>query len=484
VKHSKTIVLMITAMSVITGTLESPACTSFMLKTDQGLYFVHSLNQGSWERVPGIIFINQRDTWKKGYSWESLIRVIGDSPPGLVWRSQYGSVTFNPLGKEFPDGGMNEAGLFIWEMSFDDTEYPRDEYKPMLFQMQWMQYQLDNFKSIDEVIDNAGRMAIDGWGWHYFVADASGRAAIIDFVSGKPVVYSGADLPLPICCNSSYPEAMTWLEQHEGFGGELPITQNFNEIPRFIYGAKLMQEFSTQDPVDYGFHMLDAMSTNVRWSVVFDVSNMTVFFKTNVDPAIRHFAFTDSDFGRKDGPLMLDIEHPGPENIRHEFVPYDGDMNRKLLGDILAEFCKEPELRQALLEDQGTDIAGLVQAMDRKVQTPDASIDFSIQGEWVGKAEYPAGDAPMELPMSLTLGDVRKNLSGTVNDDVLIKNLAMTNIDYAGGLLNFTIHHPETGDVLYYELHASAAEMRGRISILGKQKRGSVSLTRKTPAGQ
>jgi len=65
-----------------------------------------------------------------------------------------------------------------------DTEYPRDSTDPTLFQCQWMQHVLDNFSTTAEVIANASQMALDGWGWHYFVADASGRTAIIDFVDG------------------------------------------------------------------------------------------------------------------------------------------------------------------------------------------------------------------------------------------------------------------------------------------------------------
>jgi hypothetical protein len=155
-------------------TLKSSACTSLILKTKDGLYFVHSLNQGDWKSVPGLIFVNQRDAWKKGYSWEALLKVNDESAPSLVWKSKYGSVTFNPLGKEFPDGGMNEKGLYIWEMSFAETKFPDDPNKPKLFMMQWMQYQLDNFSTIGEVMKNAGQMSLDGWEWHFFVADRSG----------------------------------------------------------------------------------------------------------------------------------------------------------------------------------------------------------------------------------------------------------------------------------------------------------------------
>jgi len=121
----KSIIAGLTFILMVAINSESSAGTSFMLKTDQGLYFVHSLNQGDWESVPGLIFINQRNTWKKGYSWEALLQVNDESTPSLVWKSKFGSVTFNPFGREFPDGGMNEKGLYIWEMSFSETKFPK-----------------------------------------------------------------------------------------------------------------------------------------------------------------------------------------------------------------------------------------------------------------------------------------------------------------------------------------------------------------------
>jgi hypothetical protein len=39
----------------------------------------------------------------------------------LSWISRYGSVTFSTFGKDMTDGGVNEVGLYIWEMS-NETE--------------------------------------------------------------------------------------------------------------------------------------------------------------------------------------------------------------------------------------------------------------------------------------------------------------------------------------------------------------------------
>jgi len=473
----KYIVTIMAGILVFLLAIDLSACTSFLLKTKGSLFFVHSLNQGNWKSVPGLIFFNQRNEWKKGYSWEALL-TVGETEPSIVWQSQYGSVTFNPFGKEFPDGGMNEKGLYIWEMSLSKTNFPDDPNKPKLFMMQWMQYVLDNFSTVDEVVENAGRMSIDGWEWHFFIADESGKTAIIDFVDGRPAVYSGETMPVPICCNSNYSEAMEWLNVHQGFGGDVEIKQNFSEIPRFIYGAKLMQEYTDQDPVDYSFMMLDAMSENVRWSVVFDVKKSRVHFKTNLNQNIRSFTFGPGDFSRKNGPLMADIETAGPGDIKKEFTPYNEENDRALIKSVLQFFCQDPDERKRLLDDQNVDLDGLTVQLQKKVHVRKDEMDLRLAGDWEGKAKYPASGDFMEVDMILTLHKKGGQLSGSVNDKVLIKGLPIEKPVYKGGLLTFLIRAPDSGDLLRYNLFISSGGIRGTIDIFGERRRATLNLKR------
>jgi len=476
---NKLIVLSFILLWVIAFTFDSSACTSFMLKTDQGLFFVHSLNQGNVKSVQGLIFINQRNVWKKGYSWENLIKVNADCQPSLIWKSKFGSVTFNPFGKEFIDGGMNEAGLYIWEMNFN-TEYPDDPNKPKLFQCQWMQYVLDNFSSTDEIIKNANQMSIDGWGWHYFVADKSGKTAIIDFIDGKPVVYSGDSMPIPMCCNSPYPEAMKWLSQHQGFGGELEIEKIYKEIPRFLHGTKLLQDYTTQDPVDYSFNILEEMSKNVRWSVVIDVNKMKVYFKTNVNQDIRHFVLNPEDFGREDGLLMLDIECPGPGDIRSQFTSYNKELDKKPIQSFFELVYANPAYREAILQGQDFSIDEIIQSFMEKCQWPDPPRTEDIQGEWKGSVKYPTPDGYMELPTILVLKGENDQLSGTMNDNEVIKNLSISNVVYKGGQLNFTIKVPDSRDVVYYQLYRSTDGFKGAAEVWDQAKKALLSLELKS----
>lgn len=458
---------------------EAKACTSFMLKTKQGLFFVHSLNQGNVPNVQGNIYINQRNVWKQGYSWENLIEMENEVTPNLIWRSKFGSVTFNPFGKELIDGGMNEAGLYIWEMNFD-TQYPDDPHKPKLFQCQWMQYVLDNFESTEEVIENASQMSIDGWGWHYFVADKSGNTAIIDFIDGKPVIYSGDSMPVPMCCNSSYPTAMKWLNQHQGFGGELPIEKRYQEIPRFIHGARLLKDYRDEDPVAYSFNMLEEMSKNVRWSVVIDVNQMTVYFNTNLNKEIRHFTLSIADFEREDGLLMMDIDTPGPGDVRPQLSSYSRALDRKPIYSFFELVFSIPEFKKTIVQDRELSIDDVVQNVMIKMTDLDPSGVSEIKGDWVGTIKYPSSDGYMELPADLSLFHRAGDWSGVLNDGTVIKNLSISNIRQSGGLLNFAIKIPESGDVAYCQLHLSQDGFKGAIELWTQSKNALITLKRKS----
>jgi len=480
-RTSKRILIIATALTLVIVSATNSrlsACTSFQLKSENDIVIAHSLNFGIVPSVPGAIYINQRDVYKTGYSWESLIQVNDDPPPNLIWKSKYGSVTFNTFGRELPDGGVNEAGLSIWEMGFD-TRYPDDATKPKLFQCQWMQYVLDNHSTVDEVLDNADRMAIDGWGWHYFVGDKSGKTAIIDFVDGKPVVYSGSSLPLPLCCNSPYSDAMKWLSQHEGFGGELEIKQIFEEIPRFVYGAKLLQDFDQQNPVEYSFQILDDVSVNVRWSIVCDLNNMTVYWSTNLNKEIRYFSLTPDDFAHSDGPLMLDIEYPGPGDVKGEFVSYTDDANLALLRTVFERlFELSPGLKKATLDSQGADLDGFVRAITERVRDSDHTADHDILGNWTGGYSVTANDSLIDVPMTLKLFGNDDNLTGTLGDELSGIELPISNLSYNGGLLQFTVWNPETDDLSLYQLYLTAGQINGSAQLWTSNKQATVSLTR------
>ena len=73
-----------------------------------------------WDIGDGMVVVNKRGVVKQA--------LVGTNP--ARWTSRFGSVTFDQYGREFPSGGMNEAGLVVELMWLEATRYPTDPTVP------------------------------------------------------------------------------------------------------------------------------------------------------------------------------------------------------------------------------------------------------------------------------------------------------------------------------------------------------------------
>ncbi|MBE9509247.1 MAG: linear amide C-N hydrolase, partial [Bacteroidetes bacterium] len=173
------------------------ACTTFSFSDKKG-NIVFGRNYDFPVGV-GHIHINKRNMRK--------IAFIRPPEKPLEWISKYGSITFNQIGKEFPYGGMNEAGLVIEQMWLQETVYPQLDERYGLSELQWIQYQLDNSKSVKDVIasDSLVRISFTSVSpLHFLVSDVEGNVATIEYLDGKMTVHRDNNLPYPVLANCSY----------------------------------------------------------------------------------------------------------------------------------------------------------------------------------------------------------------------------------------------------------------------------------------
>lgn len=320
----KPIGLIVVSMILI-STLKLSACSTFMLHKGDNLIFGHNLNEGD-VGVPGILFVNKRGVFKTGRSLNELMSKEVTSPSNLTWISRYGSLTFNNFGKDLPDGGMNETGFYIWEMN-EASDYPKGDSLQKLSQMGWMQYLLDNCSTLDEALEMTKGIEIDGWTWHYFLADASGDCASLAFVDGKMKINRGQKMPVKALFNTPYDREMEVAKYFKNFGGQYEVALNSPKVPRFVKTDFLLKNYDTsKNAVDYGFYMLDQIKVNdiPEWSIIFDAKTQKVYFRTRINPSIKELSFSDVDFSAQAGPCLIqnmDIEKGG--NVLDLLHPYD-----------------------------------------------------------------------------------------------------------------------------------------------------------------
>jgi len=236
--------------------------------------------------------------------------MVNDKEPGtsqpISWTSQYGSITFNRVGRELPFGGMNEAGLVVEQMMLFETKYPGPDSRPYTNDFQWIQYQLDNFSTVEEVIASDSKLRITdmlrGPGQHYLVGDRRGNCAAIEFINGKLVYHTEKSMPIKVLSNRTYAECIKYWEQ-----SELPIWDYSDAVKRFTKAADMVKHYNpvTSGPaVDYAFDILKNVAQKGAYfttgrSTVYDIKNLRIYFRTFEKEQIRYADLSSFDFSCK-----------------------------------------------------------------------------------------------------------------------------------------------------------------------------------------
>ncbi|WP_297091637.1 linear amide C-N hydrolase [uncultured Draconibacterium sp.] len=420
------------------------ACSTFKLQKGNALVYGHNLNEGDIG-VPGLVFINKRGIFKKGRSWSEIITKDRLNPSSHSWISRYGSVTFNNFGKDFPDGGMNEAGLFIWEMN-EEADYPKNDSLPKLNQMNWMQYILDNFSTTAEAIKCASEVEIDGWTWHYFVGDAKGKTAAIAFIKGKVVVHSGDDMPIPALFNTPYKRELELLKYFEGFGGEYKPDINDPNVPRFVRTATLINQYNPEtDPIDYGFYMLKTLRVydDPEWSVLFDANGKNVYFRTRMSPEMKIVDMTKIDFNNSSPARVININTEFEADVLPRFKDYNKEIMQTFLQNELMQIVPQDFYGYGGLSADEF-VARLVDHTDSYTEKQ----NHFFNGKWIGNAKG-INDLPtITLLFSMNNDAVAAELRlNNENQSHTVDNLQMI-----GKQLCFTFHSG-SGKIIEFKGH-------------------------------
>lgn len=363
--------------SLIRGEHESSAprsrgCSTFLLSRGQELLVGHNLDEP--RQVPGMIVINKRSVSKASCSWHELLTSEELASPRMRWVSKYGSVTFNPIGREFPDGGINEAGLSIHEMTLTETEYREHDTGSSMFMAQWVQYLLDSFESVEQVLGSASQIVLDGWGWHFFVSDRHGGCAIVEFLAGRPVIHSGQSVPVHALCNTQYAREMEVLKGYEGFGGNQDIDLGDKNLPRFVHAAHLLgnlQAVALSSLVDYGFDILRTVERGTtQWSYVIDVPQLKIYFRTSVATTMKHLDLGAFDFSCETPVEVLDIDSRLTGDVSEHFHAYMPQINRQLIIKSFESATSSPDFEEII----GSGCDSVDQLIDRMANYPETTV--------------------------------------------------------------------------------------------------------------
>jgi len=307
------------------------ACTSFFIGGHDGRLMAFSYD---WPVPGGRLMVNPNGLVKTA--------LVKDGLDPASWTAKFGSVTFNQYGREFPNGGLNRAGLAMHALWLDGSSYPVSE-GPAIDALQWIQYCLDSFKTVGEVAESARTMAISSpASLHFFACDAAGSCAVIEFLNGTPVIRAGDELPLPLLTNSTYASSIAALDRSLGYGGAVAPSDENESLERFVRSANRLNTIRRDDPavpLERAFAMLAEVGNRDenQWRIVYDLRAKAIHCTLRGKPERVSLVLTALDFQCGEGAVKtLDLAGPIPADAAAAFKPYRPEDNLELVRSSIA----------------------------------------------------------------------------------------------------------------------------------------------------
>lgn len=321
--------------------------TAFVMRSGGAALLARNLDSPA---AQGGLFVNQRGVMKEGFD-------AAPSTNPLRWTSRYGSVTFNQFGREFPLGGMNEAGLTIEGLA-GPADYPVADRRPPVNELQWIQYMLDTCGSVKDVLKGDRKLRISRLllNLHYLVADRKGRTAVVEFEGGKMRAFTGGDQPVPVLSQGGYEESLRGLGLNPGSGAEPEgrpgPPASADPFARAVAGLREYAWLGQTLVVDQAFTLLRAIERpDTRWSAVYSPRSQRLFLKTRAHRRYKILGLDSLDFSCGSGPLWLSVETDAAGNLRRSFVSSDPAGNRRLLEAAIRQLLDSGDLTSAPADD-------------------------------------------------------------------------------------------------------------------------------------
>lgn len=297
------------SLCLILAQKNSFACTTFFINHNNQMVFGRNCD---WSNDLGFVHTNLKGLYKTSFK-------VKDGKQ-ISWTSKYGSVTFNQYGKEFPTGGMNETGLVVEVMWLPESVFAKEDKRAVLQDLQWVQYQLDNCSTIEDVIatDSFIRMSATSVPIHFLIADAQGKAATIEFLNGKMVAHTNNKLSMPVLTNSTYESSLNSYTQNKVIN---------NSLERFSTACSMINTYKTSKVkkrvIDYSFEILKkvAQENSTKWSIVYDIKNKKIYFQSNRFTSRKSLDFSKLNFACTTVAMSI-------------------NLNQNLIGDIVAKLNK------------------------------------------------------------------------------------------------------------------------------------------------
>ena len=222
-------------------------CTRVLYETGYKTYMVGRNADWNDKDVDGVLWIFPRGMKRE--------KTAGNDPTS--WTSKYGSISLCMYGNVAADG-MNEEGLvcnmnFLAESNFGD---PNPGGRPTLSIGAWLQYVLDNFKTVAEAVETLGPDPFTVVGGkfgngrpisvHWSVSDATGDSAIFEYIDCKLQIHHGRDYK--VMTNSpTYDQQIAINAYWDLIGGDRMLPGTISAADRYVRASYTLKSMPKWD---------------------------------------------------------------------------------------------------------------------------------------------------------------------------------------------------------------------------------------------
>lgn len=345
-KISKQIFVSFFIVSIVSifGITNTNACTDIQLNYKNQYIIGHNFD---WPAKDAYFVINPAGIKRQS------VNLVNSTTPALQWVSKYGSVIIDLADKNKQVSttgvtGINQYGLNASILWLDDAKYPTITKKPVIGTSQWVQYFLDNAKTVAEAILLSKKIDIESTNYqdhpalvHLIIHDAAGNSAVMEYINGKLVIHEGKDFPVPVLTNDPYSDSIDSIKKYKNFGEDVSLPGGHYSPTRFVLATYFIKTLppitSNQQAIANAFVALGYVSqppgTNwlTGWSIVYDLSNKIIYYRDVDNQQIRTINLSDFNFS-KDEPvkvLFLNNSYSGDMKNYFKIINANNNDNRK-----------------------------------------------------------------------------------------------------------------------------------------------------------
>jgi choloylglycine hydrolase len=209
-------------------------------------------------------------------------------------------------------------------MWLDSSKYESPDARPTLNELQWIQYQLDNFATVAEMTAAARAVRVSPVyaAVHYLACDKTGSCAAFEHIGGKQVITPGARA----LTNHTYAESVAWAAK------QTQPPEGLGSLARFARASRQAAAPTGGDPVAAAFAILDGVrAPESQWNIVYDPVHLRVNFRTRVSRDIKVLDLGKLDPSCAKPVALLDIDASTTGDVGGLLRPYEQAKNRALV---------------------------------------------------------------------------------------------------------------------------------------------------------